>query len=1307
MYKTTKNIKIWVLAASLGLGAAVSAHAQSSVIVRTSSFEYDAQGQLLQEVIEPDSPQHCLQTTHNYSAQGNPMGTSTSACAGASGHAISSASVPRANASAYEAPAAVNIDGVSYTVPAGVFATQASNAAGQSESRELDPRTGQPLKLVGPNGGITTWAYDSFGRKIRENRADGTYTVTEYKLCQVPGQSVDPLCASPVSHGGFTHTLEWYVKETSYGTNGVPLAAPSYQFHDILGRAVRTRNDGFFHRDAAFRMPTIQDTVYNALGQTVFKSIPYLIQGGLPWWSSYEYDAVGRVVKETSPDGNEIQTTYNGLVVTVTNALNQVKTIYKNALGQTERIVDNLGSEVLYAYDALGQLTETNANGSLTKLSYDVRGRKTSMQDPAMGRWDYAYNVFGELVWQKDSLGQVTTMSYDVLGRMRQRTEPDLVSNWYYDQRADGTSCGAGIGKLCEATANNGYRRLHTYDAMGRPTSTSNVLDNAAQPAVTSQVYDSVTGRLIEQTWPTGSKVIYEYTTAGSEWTAGHLLRVRGVDGVTEMQLWQALDKDPQGRLTAFLNGNGVVTAKNIEQATGKTNSIKSTLNGQAEGNVLDHSYTYDKLGNLLTRSDANTGVAESFSYDSLNRLSLTSTLGGGLTTQQQVQVLYDARGNIKYKSDVGYYHYDAQRPNRLTAITIGQENWGGAMGSVTVANTGTKALAYAFDDYLPGVQTIDLGQGNVAMGNGNLMYTVSQDSASGAHTVRWEEYTSFNKIRQMRFGSLSNPNDPTNAVADRTVDLVYGPEHQRLRQTVQLTSNAPSHMEAGTTWYMNGPDSLGLSYEKEVKANGLIEHKHYLSAGGEVFAQYTKREGNLNGKPAQQVSYFHHDHLGSLAVITNEAGQVVERLAYDPWGKRRFTDGNRDNNDTLTSANTKRGYTMHEHMDEMGVINMNGRVYDPAIGRFLTADPHIQSPGDLQSFNRYSYVLNNPLAYTDPTGYFSFKKFFRAVVAIVVAVVIAVYVMPAILAAAPSASAALGTLGAKVVTGAVAGGVSSAIQAGSGKAFWRGALTGALFAAAGQVGAANSPATYAAHAGAGCVSSVAGGGKCGQGALSGLFGKFASNNIGGPLAPEASFGDIAAKATVSAIAGGVGASISGGKFADGALAGAIGYVANSLSYWDELTRDGADVHAHWKQTIRSAGPGWGADDWGPNNEFGPGRPDAYNVNTRSVWELKSSGCLMNNACRIGAEDQLRGYTESATNRSGGKVWMGGNSRDIAGMMTVQGSRGTYALTYHGGGLVGYDKIATSQGVPYSVAPPVFFGRGRRGLGSRPTIPAF
>jgi RHS repeat-associated protein len=95
-------------------------------------------------------------------------------------------------------------------------------------------------------------------------------------------------------------------------------------------------------------------------------------------------------------------------------------------------------------------------------------------------------------------------------------------------------------------------------------------------------------------------------------------------------------------------------------------------------------------------------------------------------------------------------------------------------------------------------------------------------------------------------------------------------------------------------------------------------------------------------------VSYYQQDHLGSIAAITDENGAVIERLAYDPWGKRRYPNGLPDQADSLVGVNTDRGYTMHEHLDEVGVIHMNGRVYDPLIGRFMSADPFIQSPGQL-----------------------------------------------------------------------------------------------------------------------------------------------------------------------------------------------------------------------------------------------------------------------------------------------------------------------------------------------------------------------
>jgi RHS repeat-associated protein len=104
-------------------------------------------------------------------------------------------------------------------------------------------------------------------------------------------------------------------------------------------------------------------------------------------------------------------------------------------------------------------------------------------------------------------------------------------------------------------------------------------------------------------------------------------------------------------------------------------------------------------------------------------------------------------------------------------------------------------------------------------------------------------------------------------------------------------------------------------------------------------------QRGGLLSAPTHSLRYFHHDQLGSIAAITNEAGAVTERLAYDPWGKRRNTNGISDVNDSLVGVSTDRGFNMHEHLDEMGIIHMNGRVYDPLTGRFMSADPQHRSP--------------------------------------------------------------------------------------------------------------------------------------------------------------------------------------------------------------------------------------------------------------------------------------------------------------------------------------------------------------------------
>jgi RHS repeat-associated protein len=297
----------------------------------------------------------------------------------------------------------------------------------------------------------------------------------------------------------------------------------------------------------------------------------------------------------------------------------------------------------------------------------------------------------------------------------------------------------------------------------------------------------------------------------------------------------------------------------------------------------------------------------------------------------------------------------------------------------------------------------------------------------------------------------------------------------------------------------------------------------------------------------SSSLRYFHHDQLGSIAAISDEAGKVIERLAYDPWGKRRNTTGPSDVTDSLIGLATDRGFTEHEHLDEMGIIHMNGRLYDPLIARFMSADPFIQAPGNLQSYNRYAYVMNNPLNLTDPSGYFSFRQLFRGVVRIfapVIAIlppkIASVLINVASLACGPwaPACAGAGQAGLAYYHGASTG---DALRTGV-----RAGATAFLFQQAGDFagvnGGAGSYAGYAAHAGAGCISSVASGGSCGSGALSAVVGYGATDLTSGW---GNSFAALAGRFVVTVVAGGISSQIAGGKFANGAETAAYGYLFN------------------------------------------------------------------------------------------------------------------------------------------------------------------
>ena len=116
------------------------------------------------------------------------------------------------------------------------------------------------------------------------------------------------------------------------------------------------------------------------------------------------------------------------------------------------------------------------------------------------------------------------------------------------------------------------------------------------------------------------------------------------------------------------------------------------------------------------------------------------------------------------------------------------------------------------------------------------------------------------------------------------------------------------------------------------------------------------------------EIHYVYKDHLGSWTTITDAGGQVIAEQSFDAWGNLR--------NPATWSGSFSgkpmfdRGFTGHEHFYAFGLINMNGRMYDPQMSSFLSVDAYVQSPDNSQSFNRYAYCLNNPLKYTDPSGW-------------------------------------------------------------------------------------------------------------------------------------------------------------------------------------------------------------------------------------------------------------------------------------------------------------------------------------------------
>ena len=1023
---TAIRTAILALCIGTGFGTTWSSTAFATSITRASSFAYDsASGLINQEVVEPGTPALRLQTDTVYDAFGNKTGVTTS------GVDIAT----RGSTTAYDTR--------------GQFITSNTNALGQSETWQFDARFGKATSQTGPNGLTTTWSYDTFGRKLHETRPDGTQTAIAYVFCS----GVNGGTAACITGAFYLATA------TPLASDGVTQNGPKgIVYFDSLDREIGRDTQGF---DSSTVRALRQ---YDSMGRVQQTSRPFFVASGTPQYTTFTYDALGRALTKTAPDGSVTQTAYHGLVTVETNANNQTRTVNKNARGEVYTVTDALNQTMTYAYDPIGNLTSTTDSvGNVVSATYDLRGHKIASSDPDLGAWTYSYDTLSELVSQTDAKSQTTTFGYDKLGRLIQRIEPDMTCTWVYDTAAKG------IGKLTSASITagpaNGYARAFAYDSLGRPSQTTTTVNSASY--IFSAGYDS-NGHLSNVTYPSGFIAHYSYNALGYSNAL--------TDGVTNAVHWTLNTLDAEQHITQQTSGNGVVANQSFDPKTGRLLSVGAGF----QNGVENLTFTYDGLGNLVGRSDGNGSFSETFTYDPLNRLTSAAISTG---TYPAKNFAYDPIGNLTSKSDVGTYTYPtpgAAQPHAVTGI-----------------GAGTIATSFSYD--ANGNQTAGLGR-----------------------SITW---TSYNKPAAITQGS-------------RTLSFLDDPNHQRFQQVTPQ----------GTTLYF---DSFGAHAEF---MPGSGQWNEYLKVGnvlvGVRFLALATETVTLR--------YFHTDHLGSIAVITDGNGAVAERLSYDAWGKRRFANGADDPSGSITSQTTY-GFTGQEELSVTGLVHLNGRVYDSLIGRMMSADPTVPDALNPQAWNRYSYVGNDPLTFTDPTGYSWLSSFFssignffrsifsNSIVRAIVQIALAVILTPVfngVIFLAAAASAA-------IVTGLAGGKLGQVLKA----AVIAGAQAFAFDAVAGVTG--HNPAfgtleyfeNVAGHAAVGCVSAVASGGKCGPGAISAGAGAAAAPLVGDIFKdPQHNLGDRFGGSAVSGVVGGLASVAGGGKFADGAVTAAFGYLFNSAA---------------------------------------------------------------------------------------------------------------------------------------------------------------
>lgn len=480
---------------------------------------------------------------------------------------------------------------------------------------------------------------------------------------------------------------------------------------------------------------------------------------------------------------------------------------------------------------------------------------------------------------------------------------------------------------------------------------------------------DFALGKLIKQTDATNNVHTIFYDAFG------RLTSKTGPAGTTSFTYYSAPGKanDNIISITGFAGDTKTYQYDNLQRLTSESTKV--------DGTTFTKSFEYDALGNL-TKTTYPSGVSIKDTYNSNGILTETSMTYNGTTQPLFNAIAMNSRGvytGYNYgngKSSTVTYDLLKGVPTKYAkgGIQDLSFNFDANTGNLMGRKDGIKGIneTFTYDNLnrltgasINSVQqfamTYDDNSGN-SLGNiqtksdiGNYSYDAQRINAVRFITTNSGVLTNPPNIISVNTQAITyTPFLKTATVNENgyQVAYTYGQDEQRIKSV--LTQGATT---LETKYYMG-------VYERQTKG-AVTREIHYVNAGNGLCAIIVKENGVVT-------PYFvYSDHLGSLLTITDKYGTVVAEQNFDAWGRNRNPA-----NWTYSGIPTKpdwlyRGFTGHEHLTQFALINMNGRMYDPVTCRMLSPDNFIQQPFNTQNYNRYSYGINNPLKYKDPTGDF------------------------------------------------------------------------------------------------------------------------------------------------------------------------------------------------------------------------------------------------------------------------------------------------------------------------------------------------